>query len=134
MCGTWLLAKEIMSLWTLIRSLWTLISVVRGFWQKKLLPSHPLQNVKEGFYVRNVKECVCVCIPRQRAYHFTHALTHKISHSLSLLQCQKRPTTVSKETYYSVKRDLLQCQKRHNFSLHPPHSLSMPPHSVMIQH
>jgi hypothetical protein len=25
---------------------------------------------------------------------------------------QKRPTTVSKETYYSVKRDLLQCQKR----------------------
>jgi len=29
-----------------------------------------------------------------------------------LIQCQKRPTTVSKETYYSVKRDLLQCQKR----------------------
>jgi hypothetical protein len=29
-----------------------------------------------------------------------------------LLQCQKRPITVSKETYYSVKRDLLQCQKR----------------------
>jgi len=29
-----------------------------------------------------------------------------------LLQCQKRPTTVSKETYYSVKRDLPQCQKR----------------------
>jgi len=29
-----------------------------------------------------------------------------------LLQCQKRLTTVSKETYYSVKRDLLQCQKR----------------------
>ena len=29
-----------------------------------------------------------------------------------LLKCQKRPTTVSKETYYSVKRDLLQCQKR----------------------
>jgi hypothetical protein len=24
-----------------------------------------------------------------------------------LLQCQKRPTTVSKETYYSVKRDLI---------------------------
>jgi hypothetical protein len=29
-----------------------------------------------------------------------------------LTQCQKRPTTVSKETYYSAKRDLLQCQKR----------------------
>jgi len=29
-----------------------------------------------------------------------------------LLQCPKRPATVSKETYYSVKRDLLQCQKR----------------------
>jgi hypothetical protein len=31
---------------------------------------------------------------------------------LPVRQCQKRPTTVSKETYYSVKRDLLQCQKR----------------------
>ena len=31
---------------------------------------------------------------------------------LSLIECQKRPTTVLKETYYSVKRDLLQCQKR----------------------
>ena len=29
-----------------------------------------------------------------------------------LLQCQKRPSTVSKETCYSVKRDLLHCQKR----------------------
>ena len=29
-----------------------------------------------------------------------------------LLQCQKRPITVSKETYYSVKRDLLKCQRR----------------------
>ena len=29
-----------------------------------------------------------------------------------LLQCPKRPVTVSKETYYNVKRDLLQCQKR----------------------
>jgi hypothetical protein len=26
--------------------------------------------------------------------------------------CQKRPSTLSKETYYSVKRDLVQCQKR----------------------
>jgi len=29
-----------------------------------------------------------------------------------LVQCQKRPSTVSKGTYYSVKRDLLQCKKR----------------------
>ena len=29
-----------------------------------------------------------------------------------LLQCQKRPATVSKETCYSVERDLLQCRKR----------------------
>jgi hypothetical protein len=28
-----------------------------------------------------------------------------------LLQCQKRPATVSKETYYSVKRDLPQCKR-----------------------
>jgi len=29
-----------------------------------------------------------------------------------LLYCQKRPTILSKETYYTVKRDLLYCQKR----------------------
>jgi hypothetical protein len=29
---------------------------------------------------------------------------------------ESRPTTVSKETYYSVKRDLLQCQKRHTYA------------------
>ena len=28
------------------------------------------------------------------------------------LQCQKRPIAVSKETYYGVKSDLLQCQMR----------------------
>jgi hypothetical protein len=32
--------------------------------------------------------------------------------TLYLFQGQKRPITVPKETYYSVKRDLLQCQKR----------------------
>ena len=32
--------------------------------------------------------------------------------TILMSQSQKRPTTVSKETYYSVKRDLLQCQKR----------------------
>ena len=29
-----------------------------------------------------------------------------------LVQCQKRPSTVSKETYYSVKRDLLHTYKQ----------------------
>ena len=38
--------------------------------------------------------------------------TNQKSVKRDLLQCQKRPTTVSKGTYYSVKRDLLQCQKR----------------------
>ena len=32
--------------------------------------------------------------------------------SLCLRDLQKRPSTVSKETQYSVKRDLVQCQKR----------------------
>ena len=41
-----------------------------------------------------------------------HVLSLMLLH-IDLLQCQKRPTTVSKETYYSVKKDLLQCQKRH---------------------
>ena len=36
-----------------------------------------------------------------------------------LLQRQKRPTTVSKETYYSVKRDLLQDQPSPTASLSP---------------
>jgi hypothetical protein len=34
-------------------------------------------------------------------------LQMQVSVKRDLLQCQKRPTTVSKETYYSVKRDLL---------------------------
>jgi hypothetical protein len=33
-------------------------------------------------------------------------------HCLSVSVYLPLPTTVSKETYYSVKRDLLQCQKR----------------------
>jgi hypothetical protein len=36
-------------------------------------------------------------------------------------QCQKRPTIVSKETYYSVKRDLLQCQKALQIAYKMPH-------------
>ena len=43
---------------------------------------------------------------------FDRATQVNVSVKRDLLQCQKRPTTVSKETYYSVKRDLLQCQKR----------------------
>ena len=34
-----------------------------------------------------------------------------------ILQCQKRPTTVSKETYYSVKRDLLAEGEAHHVVL-----------------
>jgi len=37
--------------------------------------------------------------------------TRKLWARNHLPQCQKRPTTVSKETYYNVKRDLLQCPK-----------------------
>jgi hypothetical protein len=35
-----------------------------------------------------------------------------VSVKRDLCQCQKRPMSVSKETYVSVKRDLYQCQKR----------------------
>jgi hypothetical protein len=38
-----------------------------------------------------------------------HLLAYTSWLKRDLLQCQKRPTTVSKETYYSVKRDLLVC-------------------------
>ena len=46
--------------------------------------------------------------------HLDISLHHDLYYSVKrdLQQCQKRPATVSKETYYSVKRDLLQCQKR----------------------
>ncbi len=50
--------------------------------------------------------CECGAIVKV-TYMAKHLLTAK--HQRELLQCQKRPT-VSKETYYSVKRDLLQCQ------------------------
>jgi hypothetical protein len=69
--------------------------------------------------------CVCVCvrdsstigrllIGRAALNHSALALLQgsMAASGIDLLECQKRPTTVSKETYYSVKRDLLQCQKR----------------------
>jgi hypothetical protein len=40
-----------------------------------------------------------------------HAQLSKETYKVSK-ETKKRPSTVSKETYYSVKRDLLQCQKR----------------------
>ncbi len=36
------------------------------------------------------------------------------------LQCQKRPTTVSKETYYSVKRDLLHTNVQSHLQANKP--------------
>jgi hypothetical protein len=53
--------------------------------------------------------CVCVCV-RERERERVYLLT-PIS-SISCLEnvwtaCQKRPTILSKETYYSDKRDLL---------------------------
>ena len=46
-------------------------------------------------------------------YTFTLSKTRKaaLKYVRDLLQCQKRPITVSKETYYSVKRDPLPCQR-----------------------
>jgi len=79
-----------------------------------------------------VYTCVCVstyenvvCVRSEGyvcIYTFVCVYIHIDSASDRKVQCesgrgrrrggQKRPTTVSKETYYSVKRDLLQCQKR----------------------
>jgi hypothetical protein len=53
--------------------------------------------------------CVCVCM---KVCMYVYIYFRARVCARDLLQCQKRPTTVSKETYYSVKRDLLQCQKR----------------------
>jgi len=41
-----------------------------------------------------VRVCVCVCVCEQRE------------------RGTERPNTMSKETQYNVKRDLIQCQKR----------------------
>ena len=46
--------------------------------------------------------CVCVCI------HIENLGVSVPEDYTHVVQCQKRPTTVSKETYYSVKRDLVQ--------------------------
>jgi hypothetical protein len=65
---------------------------------------------------------VCSCV---------HAPLCAYTHASTLLQCQKRPT-VSKETYYSVKRDLRAppCAYTHasaHASTDPPHPPSPPP-------
>jgi hypothetical protein len=46
-------------------------------------------------------------VPEVRSQEVDKNLRSKNSVKRDLLQCQKRPTTVSKETYYSVKRHLL---------------------------
>ena len=43
-------------------------------------------------------------VPEVRSQEVDKNLRSKNSVKRDLLQCQKRPTTVSKETYYSVKR------------------------------
>ena len=88
------------------------------------LPNVPLQNFPAHLVARySVKQkyknddtkaplhptmcvfvCVCVCVYTTYSTH-----TRYIPYMY-----KKRPTTVSKETYYSVKRDLLQCQKSQN--------------------
>jgi hypothetical protein len=52
------------------------------------------------------------CISTPKDGRTLHPKETYYSVKRDLLKCQKRPTTVSKETYYSVKRDLLKCQKR----------------------
>jgi hypothetical protein len=67
--------------------------------------------------------CVCVCThththTRTHAHTHTHTHTHTRSEAeatqrrVGVLVVRLLTTTVSKETYNSVKRDLLQCQKR----------------------
>ena len=49
----------------------------------------------------------CVCI-----YSLYYIHIYLVKDTKGRSKVRKRPITVSKETYYSVKRDLLQCQKR----------------------
>ena len=56
-------------------------------------------------YIR-VCVCVTVCDGVRRWFVWLR------SGLAVLYDCLKRPITMSKETYYNVKRDLLQCQKR----------------------
>jgi hypothetical protein len=58
---------------------------------------------------------VYIFFPRAQARTLgaKHDMTGKLLRQRrSNRECQKRPTIVSKETYYSVKRDLLQCQEK----------------------
>jgi hypothetical protein len=52
---------------------------------------------------------VCVCMYVSQTRRQPRCLGRKDCRNLPVLPMG--PTTVSKETYYSVKRDLLQCQK-----------------------
>ena len=57
------------------------------------------------------REYVCLCVQAKEFRVFAAPPETYYSVKRDLLQCQKRPITVSKDTYYSVKRDLLQCQE-----------------------
>jgi hypothetical protein len=62
--------------------------------------------------------CVCVCVYTDRYWNWLKRKADVASKDRILSSVSFRmgrvlhPTIVSKETYYSVKRDLLQCQKR----------------------
>ena len=69
-------------------------------------------NVREALeWLQTAAEKV---VSKETYYRRPTTLSKETYYSVKrdLLHCQKRPTAVSKETYYSVKRDLLQCQKR----------------------
>ncbi len=53
--------------------------------------------------------CMLSCVCQKRPSTVSKETQYRLSASWSI---QKRPSIVSKETYYSVKRDLVQCQKR----------------------
>ena len=60
--------------------------------------------------------CVCVCVCRERERERereTRTHTHTYTYYLTLDPFHRNDP---KETYYSVTRDLLQCQKRPNLS------------------
>ena len=63
-----------------------------GFWPNAVVEAAAAASISISISIEDCCDASCSCV--------------------DLYQCQKRPTTASKETYYSVKRDLVYRQKR----------------------
>ena len=85
---------------------------IEAYIEAYIIPKRPILYQKRP--ILYPKRPITDRIGKRDLYYTKRTVSKETSYSVKrdLVQCQKRPSTVSKETYYNIKRDLLQCQKK----------------------